>query len=226
MPSLPRISLNSPVDGPQRQVAGDRADHRRRAAARTVPHRLTSEAGPEQRQRDVVGQELGVEVDERQREQRPQRRRTRRSACHVGPEAPDRRRGERARQQLDQRIADEIGALQAEHLPRSTSQETTGMFSSARDPVPAGGAAPSAARPGCTAAAAGGVSPRSSAHCACQPRSSIFGRRWMTTLRKLPTHSPTTAATVMNTVGLATYRMRRSRGRVAGVKDGAAGDRL
>src|ERR1700758_2779372 len=44
------------------------------------------------------------------------------------------------------------------------------------------------------AGSSGRVSPESSAHCARQPRSSIFGRRWMTTLRKLPTHRPTTAA--------------------------------
>src|SRR5215475_4085627 len=40
----------------------------------------------------------------------------------------------------------------------------------------------------------GAGSPASSAHCERQPRSSIFGRRWMTTLTKLPMQSPTTPA--------------------------------
>src|SRR5258706_15793972 len=34
----------------------------------------------------------------------------------------------------------------------------------------------------------------SSAHCSRHWRSSIFGKRWMTTLRKLPTSSPNTPA--------------------------------
>ena len=42
--------------------------------------------------------------------------------------------------------------------------------------------------------ATGGVSPRSSAHCACHSRSIIFGRRWITTFRNEPIASPNTAA--------------------------------
>src|SRR5437763_3990013 len=41
----------------------------------------------------------------------------------------------------------------------------------------------------------GTASPASSAHWLRQPRSSIFGRRWMTTFRKLPIKRPTRAPT-------------------------------
>jgi hypothetical protein len=58
---------------------------------------------------------------------------------------------------------------------------------------------------GCGAA----VSPRSSAHCSCQPRSSIFGSRWITTFRKLPTHSPTTSAHAVATAGSVKRRRHR-----------------
>ena len=58
------------------------------------------------------------------------------------------------------------------------------------------------------AGAASGAWPASSAHCAAHSRSIIFGRRWITTLRKLPTARPMTAARVTKTVGWA----RASRG--------------
>src|SRR5947207_8766414 len=55
--------------------------------------------------------------------------------------------------------------------------------------------APSA---GTVAAAA---SPEDCAHCSRQLRSSITGRRWITTLRKLPTTSPSARQVPVNTAG-------------------------
>src|SRR5271165_1857315 len=54
--------------------------------------------------------------------------------------------------------------------------------------------------------------PDSSAHCVRQPRSSIFGRRWMTTLRKLPTQRPITPATTNAATGSVS---------IAGMRQGA-----
>src|SRR5512147_2069207 len=53
------------------------------------------------------------------------------------------------------------------------------------------------------AGTAAGSWPASSAHCACQSRSIIFGRRWMTTFRKLPTARPAIVASVTKPAGWA-----------------------
>src|SRR6266702_726716 len=83
----------------------------------------------------------------------------------------------------------EIDAWQAEQRPRRKRKLTTGMFSSAEIRwTQAGHCERGTIRLYRGRSAAG--SPESSAHCARQPRSSIFGRRWMTTFRKLPMHSP------------------------------------
>ncbi len=50
-------------------------------------------------------------------------------------------------------------------------------------------------------AAGAASSAASSAHCARQSRSIILGTRWMTTFRKLPTSSPSTALTMTNSAG-------------------------
>src|SRR6266581_5407680 len=85
----------------------------------------------------------------------------------------------------------EIGAWHAAQRPRRKRKLTTGMFSSAEIGwLQAGHCERGTTRLYRGRSATG--SPDSSAHCARQPRSSIFGRRWMTTLRKLPTHSPIT----------------------------------
>src|SRR5258706_5953075 len=83
----------------------------------------------------------------------------------------------------------EIGAWHAAHRPRRKRKLTTGMFSSAEIGWPQAGHCERGTTRLYRGRSATG-SPESSAHCARQPRSSIFGRRWMTTLRKLPTHSP------------------------------------
>ena len=106
---------------------------------------------------------------------------------------PDRGGGEQAAQDLDDRIAGRDRRLARAAPAASASHDMTGMFSSAVIRCPHAGT-PSAGRRGCRRARRGSSSPRSSAHCACQPRSSIFGSRWMTTFRKLPTHRPTTSA--------------------------------
>src|SRR5712672_813360 len=73
-----------------------------------------------------------------------------------------------------------IGAWQAGQAERGVTR----LYGAAAGPVFATGAlAPGALVPGA-----------SSAHCSRHWRSSIFGRRWMTTLRKLPTSSPNTPA--------------------------------
>src|SRR5439155_26878432 len=84
----------------------------------------------------------------------------------------------------------EIGAAQAEQRPRRNRKLKTGMFSNAAMRWPqAGHCERGVIR--LYGGSSGGGSPDSSAHCACQPRSSIFGSRWTTTLRKLPTQRPT-----------------------------------
>src|SRR6185436_1663414 len=98
----------------------------------------------------------------------------------------------------------EIAAPQAEHLPRSASHDTTGMFSAAVILWPHAGHAERGTMRLYRGSGAA-VSPRNSAHCSCQPRSSIRGRRWMTTLRKLPMHRPTTAARTRATAGSKRY---------------------
>src|SRR3990172_4896887 len=49
--------------------------------------------------------------------------------------------------------------------------------------------------------ASGSFSPRISAHCACQSRSIIFGRRWTTTFRNDPAMRPNTSHSQGKTAG-------------------------
>ncbi len=51
----------------------------------------------------------------------------------------------------------------------------------------------------------GGASPLSSAHCAAQSHSIMIGRRWMTTLRKLPTIRPINPAARASATGSANW---------------------
>ena len=54
--------LEQPVDAPQRQVTGHGADHRA-LQIRVDVESVQGQTNPEQRQGDVVGQQLGVEID-------------------------------------------------------------------------------------------------------------------------------------------------------------------
>src|SRR5881397_1869793 len=102
----------------------------------------------------------------------------------------------------------EIGAAQAEQRPRRNRKLKTGMFSNAAMRWPqAGHSERGVIR--LYGGSSGGASPDSSAHCARQPRSSIFGSRWMTTLRKLPTQRPTMPPTNTATSGSVRIGMRR-----------------
>src|SRR5256714_3968992 len=93
-------------------------------------------------------------------------------------------------------------ALQAEQRPRSITQETSGMFSAAATVWPhAGQRERGTKRLNLSAGAM--ASPRKSAHSSRQPRSIIFGKRWMTTFRNEPTTSPNTRHSHVNTVGWA-----------------------
>jgi hypothetical protein len=80
----------------------------------------------------------------------------------------------------------------AEQRPRSQSQLASGMFSYQAIAWPQEGqrerGVDSVIR-----GASGTGRPSSSALSSRQPRSSISGRRWTTTLRKLPMHRPRTA---------------------------------
>ena len=180
--------LEQPVHGPQHEVAGDRADHRARER-HEQPEQVGGEPGPEQRQREVVGQELRVGVDERERDQRPQQ--------HAGGEAlrrraegPDRRERGGARR----RARPPDSAARCARCSSSSGPGARARRRPARSRSPAARARrtgrPNAARRGCRRGPASGSRPASSAHCSVQPRSIIRGRRWMTTLRKLPTRSP------------------------------------
>jgi hypothetical protein len=70
MPSLPARRRKAPVHEPEDHVAGGRAEHRR-AQVHEDAEGVREQPQPQQRQRDVVGQELGVEVDEGERDHRP-----------------------------------------------------------------------------------------------------------------------------------------------------------
>src|SRR6267143_2025831 len=93
-------------------------------------------------------------------------------------------------------------ALHAEQRPRSATQETIGMFSAAATVWPhAGQRERGTKRLNLSAGAI--ASPRRSAHSSCQPRSIIFGKRWMTTFRNEPTMSPSARDSHGNTIGWA-----------------------
>ena len=84
-------------------------------------HRLDDQAQPQQRIGERVGQELGVEVDHRERDQQP-RERQRRQRRHTEAEAPGDEAREQAGGELHERIprADRclaVGALAAQRQP-------------------------------------------------------------------------------------------------------------
>ncbi len=97
-------------------------------------------------------------------------------------------------EKLDQRIARGDGCLAAGAAARAASGSLRPECSRRADRAPQDGHRDRGTRQ-VVGAALRAASPASSAHCSRQPRSSIFGRRWMTTFRKLPMHSPTSAAT-------------------------------
>ena len=107
----------------------------------------------------------------------------------------------------------EIGAAQAEQRPRRNRKLKTGMFSDAVMGWPqAGHCERGVIR--LYEGSSGGGPPDSSAHCARQPRSSIFGSRWMTTFKKLPMHRPTmplTSHAASGSVNVAGMRLKRAR---------------
>src|SRR5882672_6720215 len=93
-----------------------------------------------------------------------------------------------------------IGALQSEHLPRNTAQLTSGTFSSAVILCPHAGQRERGTNR--LYGSAFGISwPASDAHSARHSSSSIFGRRWMTTFRNEPMHSPRASASHGKTAG-------------------------
>src|SRR5260221_227308 len=91
-------------------------------------------------------------------------------------------------------------ALHAEQRPRSRTQETIGMFSAAATVWPHAGQRERGTKR-LTLPAGAIASPRRSAHSSCQPRSIIFGKRWMTTFRNEPTMSPSARHSHGNTIG-------------------------
>src|SRR5690606_5110247 len=107
---------------------------------------------------------------------------------------------------------------QPRHLPRCRSQETMGMFSAAPMRCPQDGQRERGTSR-LKRSVWGGGSPRSSAAWFAHSRSIMIGTRWITTLRKLPTSRPITAAA---TVAKAGDWARRS----SIVRDGGASSRV
>ena len=56
--------LEEPVDAPQRQVAGHGADDGIGQRSHAMQDKIEQQPAPQQRQRQAVGQQLGVVVDE------------------------------------------------------------------------------------------------------------------------------------------------------------------
>src|SRR5574341_449784 len=95
--------LERPEHGPQREVARRGADHRRVQVGENAAG-IDQQPRPQQRQRDAVGQVIGVEIDEGERDHRP---REEASAKRGGgePIAPHDVSGERRGERLDDGIA-------------------------------------------------------------------------------------------------------------------------
>ena len=160
-----------------------------------MPPRLTSRPSPQQRQRDVVGQQLRVEVDEVPARSAPSTKTSAAERCQREAEAP--RDVARQQRRSAPRRADSAALMRAPCTPRTCraarASSATGMFSSAVIWCAAAPGSASAARRGCSGSAAGGAASCAAAvrrTAARHARSSIFGRRWITTFRKLPTHRP------------------------------------
>src|SRR6185436_15911395 len=109
-----------------------------------------------------------------------------------------------------------MGAWQLAHLPRSTSQLTTGMFCSAVMGALHLGQAERGMITlnfGC----GGACVPASSAQSARSSLSIMMGTRWMTTLRKLPIMRPNATQIPMNSAGCAA-RMARKSANTSGIR--------
>ena len=137
MPSLPVMQLEDPVHAPQAQVAARRRRRCCRAGDRRGalgPHRVPEadeQAEPQQRVGELVGQELRVEVDHRQRDEEPGEQRARRAPVPPKPKRQATKPDSDAGASSTSGYRALIGALQLAHLRPSASQLTTGMFCSA-----------------------------------------------------------------------------------------------
>ena len=155
------------------------------------PNRLASKPAPQQRQREVVGQELRVEVDERRARAASTGTRMRRGPATSGRTARSRAAASTRAEELDHRIARRDRraagrALAAQHEPgQDRDVLARAVILCPHDGT--GGARHDEVVARLRRRAPRRAAPRTAS---CQPRSSIFGRRWMTTLRKLPTHKP------------------------------------
>src|SRR5690606_14388715 len=117
-------------------------------------------------------------------------------------------------------------APQPRHLPRWTSQESTGMFSAAPMRCPQDGQRERGASKS-KRSVWGAGSPRNSAAWLAQSCSIMIGTRWMTTFRKLPTSRPMRAAAAIAKGGDWARRSSIGRGRAGqgGARIAAAGTR-
>ena len=100
-----------------------------------MPREARQQAEPEQGDGDDVGQDLVVDVDHRQRDQRPGEEQ-RRDRLPVPAEAPHDRDGEDRRGEFHDRVARRDACLAVRALAPSSSQLTTGMFWCARIGAP------------------------------------------------------------------------------------------
>ena len=101
--------LEQPVDRPQRQISGGRADDGRVQIGKCAAG-VDDQPGPEQGQGDVIRQQKGIEVDKGQRDQ-GKGEQQRRDGHAAKTELPGHKSAQRAGQRLDQRIAGADGGL-------------------------------------------------------------------------------------------------------------------
>src|SRR5438552_7612302 len=116
--------LEQPVNDPQREITSDRTDDRGAKRHEQLEH-VGNEARPQQRQREPVRKELGIEVDESERDECPQEH-----ACRYAlpsrrrsAETPDRRGREETAERFNERVTSRDwlaagGALAAQQEPR------------------------------------------------------------------------------------------------------------
>ena len=94
----------APVERPEHQVAGGGAQHRVRQHRPGVQPKRGAKPQPQERQGDLIRQQQGVEIDEREREQRHEQRVVDHRRRRVAPERHGHQR-ERPAGQLHERIA-------------------------------------------------------------------------------------------------------------------------
>ena len=208
---------------PEARVAGRGADdgiarrHRQGSAAalgagERSEQRGGQQAGPQERQGDAVGQQLVIDVDAGERDQRPGDEQGA-GRGRAEAEVPCDPGGQQAGGELDHRIARRDRRRQAAQRPRSTSQLITGMFCHAvmgalqagqaeRGVVKAEAARAGSASGDAVAAARARPTAESRAACARHSRSSMIGQPVNDHVEKAADTRPSTNTEPANSSGL------------------------